>query len=412
MELVDKAFEHAKQALLSCTDKRGIKAAAEYYPHIWARDGIVSLYGALQLDDERTAAAARNTLDTLGDFMNDAGHVPNFLPVDATEPPKINNCIDSNEWYIIGHELYYRTFKDKGFLEENWERLNKAAYWLRCQDFNDCGLLEAHEGADWADLLANRFNVLFTNVLWWHSLRCMASLAYALGQDGSEFEQKAKRVGDIINMLFYLPESGGTENREKLAEVNGEWFNLYAQMQAKWWFRPYYLPYVEWRIPGAERFDTLGNMLAIVYGLADKKRAEGILQYVHEYGVNVPYPAKACYPVIYPGDPDWRDYYLNREYCKPHSAHNGGIWPFIGGFYVTALALVDMKDEAERELENLARANRLSRSKREWGFNELIHGESGQPIGAEYQAWSAAMYIVAYNAVTKGKCNLTGDRAG
>jgi glycogen debranching enzyme len=407
MELVDKAFEEAKKALLRCTDKRGIKAAEAYYPHVWARDGIISLYGALQLDDERTIAAAKNTLETLGKFMNEVGHIPNFLPVDSNEPPKVNNSLDSNEWYIIGHELYFRTFKDKAFLEENWDRLTKALYWLRCQDYNDCGLLEAHEGADWADLLANRFNVLFTNVLWWHSLRCMAIMARALGKDSSEYDNRAKRVGEIINMLFFLPESGGAENRERLAQINGEWWNLYAQMQAQWWFRPYYLPYVEWRIPGSERFDTLGNMLTIIYGLADRERAKGILQYMHEYGVNRPYPAKACYPVIYPGDPDWRAYYLNREYCKPFIAHNGGIWPFIGGFYVAALAVAGMRDEAERELENLARANKLSRTGSEWGFNELIHGESGQPIGAECQAWSASMYIVAYNAVVNGKYNFT-----
>jgi GH15 family glucan-1,4-alpha-glucosidase len=184
--------------------------------------------------------------------------------------------------------------------------------------------------------------------------------------------------------------------------MNGEWDKVYSQMSAQWWFRPYYMPYVEWRIIGEDRLDTLGNLLTIVYGLADKERAKGILDYIREYGVNSPYPVKACYPAIYPGDPDWQPYYLNREYCKPHSAHNGGIWPFIGGFYVAALATAGLKDEAERQLENLAKANRLSRTGGEWGFNELIHGESGQPIGAEQQAWSAAMYVVAYNAVKNG----------
>lgn len=405
MELVDKAYEQARVVLLRCTDQRGIKAAEEYYPAVWARDGVISLYGALLLEEPGTIAAARNTLDTLGRYMNDAGHVPNFLPVDREDASRVNNSLDSNEWFIIGHELYYRTIRDKAFLEENWSRLERACFWLRCQDFNDCGLLEAHEGADWADLLANRFNVLFTNVLWWKSLQCMASLAEAMDKDASVYSVRAKEVGDIINMLFFLPEDG-CDYRERLGHINGEWYNLYGQMQAKWWFRPYYLPYVEWRIPGEERFDTLGNMLCILYGLADDKRAKGILDYVREYGVNRPLPVKACYPAILPGNPDWREYYLNREYCKPYSAHNAGIWPFIGGFYVSALAHCGMKHEAQGELELLARANQLSRTSEEWGFNELIHGESGLPIGAEHQAWSAAMYIVAYKAVVEGVSNL------
>ena len=48
-------------------------------------------------------------------------------------------------------------------------------------------------------------------------------------------------------------------------------------------------------------------------------------------------------------------------------------------------------------------SNKLSRTGGEWGFNELLHGESGMPIGAEHQAWSCAMYVAAYNAVTEGK---------
>lgn len=407
MELVDQAYEQAKKSLLSCTDKRGIKAAEAYYPHVWARDGVISLYGALQIEDERMLTAARNMLITLGKFMNDAGHVPNFLPVDATDPPRVSNALDSNEWFIIGHELYYRVFGDRAFLEENWERLERAAFWLRCQDFNDCGLLEAHEAADWADLLANRFNVLFTNVLYWRALDCMAALAKALGKDHFPYAARSQDVGEIVNMLFFLPDDENVRkaNHRKLGELNGEWHMIYSQMEAQWWFRPYYLPYVEWRNPGEERLDTLGNMLCIVYGLADRDRAKGILDYIREYGVNRPHPVKACYPVILPGNPDWRTYYLCREYCKPHSAHNGGIWPFIGGFYVAALALTGMQSEAEQELENLARVNRLSRTDEEWGFNEIIHGESGRPIGAQHQAWSSAMYIVAYNAVTKGTAN-------
>jgi glycogen debranching enzyme len=404
MELVHQAYEHARQTLLECTDPRGIKAAAAYYPHVWARDGMICLYGALQLEDERTLTAARNTLVTLGEFMGDTGHVPNFLPVDAEDRPRINNSLDSNEWYIIGHELYFRTFADRAFLEENWARLERAVLWLRCQDYNDCGLLEAHEGADWADLLANRFNVLFTNVLYWRSLRAMASMAEALGKDARPYEQASIEVEEIINKLFFLPEDAQERERNLkwLGDMNGEWDKVYSQMSAKWWYRPYYLPYVEWRIPGEERLDTLGNLLCIVYGLAGENRASGILDYIREYGVNRPYPARACYPVLWPGNPDWREYYLNREYCKPHSAHNGGVWPFIGGFYVCALAMSGRKQEAQRELEALAQANRLSRTGGEWGFNELIHAESGLPIGAEKQAWSAAMYVSAYNAVTHG----------
>lgn len=403
-ELVDEAYDRARDVLLKCAHQKGIKAAEEYYPHVWARDGVIASFGALLLDDGKADLAVRATLETLGERQNETGHVPNFLPLDSNAPPGTNNAIDSNLWFIIGHHHFFQRRGDREFLTANFDRLTKAAFWLRCQDFNDCGLLESHEGSDWADLLANRFNVLFPNVLYFRALSAMAEIAEGIGRDGSSYARSAKDVERKLNLLFWLPddEAARTRAQAELAKMNGEWSSAYAQASALYWSRPYYLPYVLWRIVGDDRLDTLGNLLAILFGLADPARANAVLDYIRERGVNRPYPAKACYPVIQPGHPDWRPYYLNREYCKPHSAHNGGIWPFIGGFYVAALVRAGRKDEAKRELELLAQANRQSRSVGEWGFNELLHGETGLPIGAEHQAWSAAMYLVAHHAVRRG----------
>jgi hypothetical protein len=60
------------------------------------------------------------------------------------------------------------------FYATHWASLEKALTWLRYQDSNGYGLLEVHEAADWADLLANRFNILYNNVLWYAALRAMA----------------------------------------------------------------------------------------------------------------------------------------------------------------------------------------------------------------------------------------------
>lgn len=49
-----------------------------------------------------------------------------------------------------------------------------------------------------------------------------------------------------------------------------------------------------------------------------------------------------------------------------------------------------------------ALANKLSK-KSEWEFNEWLHGKTGKPMGARFQSWSAAGYIIAYKAVKEGK---------
>ena len=57
---------------------------------------------------------------------------------------------------------------------------------------------------------------------------------------------------------------------------------------------------------------------------------------------------------------------------------------------------------AARELKNLATANSIKRASGEVGFNEWLHGLSGEALGQDGQSWSAGMYVAAYLA-TKGK---------
>jgi glycogen debranching enzyme len=89
----------------------------------------------------------------------------------------------------------------------------------------------------------------------------------------------------------------------------------------------------------------------------------------------------------------------------PYQYHNGGIWPFIGGFHIAALVKVGWMHEAENLLGDLAGANRLG-VRDEWEFNEWLHGETGHPMGYPYQAWSAGMYVYAYHAVKTGETPL------
>jgi hypothetical protein len=77
----------------------------------------------------------------------------------------------------------------------------------------------------------------------------------------------------------------------------------------------------------------------------------------------------------------------------------------IGGFHVAALVRHGWQAEAERLLYALAEAN-WDGIDGKWEFNEWLHGDSGHPMGFGKQAWSAAMYIYAYNAVRSGQLPL------
>ena len=102
-----------------------------------------------------------------------------------------------------------------------------------------------------------------------------------------------------------------------------------------------------------------------------------------------------------------------RNLNLPHHYHNGGAWPYIGGFYVAALVRAGRLDEAARQLGKLRAMNRAGKTG-EWGFNEWFHGQSGRPMGFDGQSWSAALYIYAVDAVRRGTPALIplGKRAG
>jgi glycogen debranching enzyme len=78
--------------------------------------------------------------------------------------------------------------------------------------------------------------------------------------------------------------------------------------------------------------------------------------------------------------------------------HNGGIWPFVGGFWVAALTLTGETERASAELVKLARVNALD----DWSFNEWLHGQTLQPRGMRGQSWNAAAFLLALDCVRGG----------
>jgi glycogen debranching enzyme len=78
-----------------------------------------------------------------------------------------------------------------------------------------------------------------------------------------------------------------------------------------------------------------------------------------------------------------------------HQYHNGGIWPFVGGFWVMALARLGLHDMAWPELARLAHVNHLGG----WRFTEWFHGRTLAPMGMAGQSWNAATFLLARRAL-------------
>jgi glycogen debranching enzyme len=382
---------------------------------------MICSLGLLLTSDDRGREIHRRSLDTLRRHQSPLGNVPHNVGLAGIPDPALiahggrlqaegtstevvdtihAGCVDSALWYILGHYSNFVVTGGRGTVEDAWESLERALLWLRYQDSNECGLLEVHEAMDWADLFVNRYNVLYDNVLYAAAWRCMEQMAGALGRPARAFREGADDVTRKINAVLWVgPEA--PFDWEWIARERREWLYTLRRIETELVERPFFLPYVAFR-GYADRLDVLGNLLAILFGVADRAQTEKILDYIHGCGLDEPYPVRALYPVIQPGDPDWREYYRVRNLNQPHHYHNGGAWPFLGGFYVAALVKAGRLDGAADRLERLAEMNRAGKT-REWGFNEWFHGLSGRPMGYDGQSWSAAMYLYAHDAVERGE---------
>ena len=158
----------------------------------------------------------------------------------------------------------------------------------------------------------------------------------------------------------------------------------------------------------SERFDLLGNSLAILTGIASPSRANAIISWVErEYaamrksGKLVGDLPPNLFPFIREAGPDWRSRY--KAYNLPEEYHNDGVWPFVCGFYVAALVAAGRQRLATKKLEALARIVLPARTANvAFGFNEWLRAQDGTPRGQDWQTWSAAMYL--YAAVSVERC--------
>jgi hypothetical protein len=411
-QLLKSAHENAVNILRRCMTAEGFRASglSAGYPQVWSRDNTITGLGAVTTNDPTLIHCFRAGLEALGKFQSSRGLIHlNVNPDTGYVSTENAGAVDSNLWYILGHYLYFETTHDTEFLSQHWSIINRAINWLEFQDMNECGLLEIPEAGNWMDLLCVRYNTLYDNILYYAAALAYEEMRASLPTSTHVHHLRvdAADIHKRINLLMWIDRCWVAEHfadhLEELKKMRLEWFMLYHNIGTIS-SRPYYLPWVAFREYG-DWCDSLGNCLAILTGVADGHRTEHILRYMYQVGIAEPYPTKAIYPPIYPGEKDWRDYYRSRNLNLPHQYHNSGIWPMVGGFHIAALVRHNWLNEAERLLVSLAEANREGLSG-EWGFNEWLHGESGHPMGYDQQAWSAAMYLYAHHATHTGRLPL------
>jgi len=383
--VVDRCADESLRLLQANLTPSGILAAAQSdaaearaYTRIFGRDAGVC---ALAMAGSRMPALEQGavaSLDALAALQAPNGQIPKYVDPDGCDADFwYLGCIDATLWWLIAVDHVRRTGAVAG-VRTRWQpNVDRAIQWLLAQEHQRFFLLQQNEASDWADIMPRSGFVLYTNALWYHVKRRF-NLA--------RFEETRHH----FNHLFHpfgpdLPEY----RRARLLRH----YALRGQRQAG-----LYLSFVNLAFVGDEG-DVFGNVLAILCGLAGDARSHEIVQALLTAAVSDPYPVRVVTQPIPRGHPRWRAYMARHQQNHPHQYHNGGIWPFVGGFWVLALARLGQHELVRAELLKLARAN----ADGNWRFTEWFHGETGAAMGMAGQSWNAAAFLLAKQAVEAGR---------
>lgn len=375
----------------SLKDNPATDAESNYFA-VWSRDGIKTGLWSLCLNDPEITECFRRTLELMAVHQTSSGQIPSNVQIKTNKPDYGGigeiASIDSVIWFVIGGCHYSAYQGDRAFLDKIYPNLDLAMRWLRAHDSNNNGLIELPESSDWMDLFPRSYNVLYDEVLWYLACRDFSLVTHVLGKDPEPYVELTERIRKKIIRQFWPTAKKLSETRESFSEKQftlGDAQYLLAQIS----------PFdFSWRC------DVYANLLAALVGLLEEDQLNQLFSFLWGVGVNTPFPVKCLYPAVQSGANDWKDYFITNFLNLPDHYHNGGIWPFIGGLWVRFLAKSGRLELAFQELDSLAESCRQG-IYGEWEFNEWLHGQTGRPMGKAHQAWSAASYISAYDALHK-----------
>lgn len=351
------------------------RATKRGYAAIFGRDAAVCAIGMALSGDEFLGRAAAAGLHTLARHQAPNGQIAKFVDLQRREADFwYLGCIDSTLWWLTSLALLDRCGCPGTLRSRYAKRIKLAIDWLLAQEHQRFFLLQQNEASDWADIMPRSGFVLYTNALWYFVKRL-----YAIAH--------ARETRANFNGLFHPFSARIAEYRR------ARLLNDYALRRAR--DRDLYLSFVNFSFFGEEG-DVFGNVLAVLFGLADAHASGRTLDALTEAHVNDPYPIRVVTHPIKRNSSLWRPYMARHRQNFVWQYHNGGIWPMVGGFWIAALANSGRVEQARAELVKLARVCAL----RNWAFAEWLHGKTLAPRGMRGQSWNAAAFLIAEHAVS------------
>ena len=338
------------------------------YPEPYTRDLMFSIFGIAVSGNKKLMDSIRKVLETLAKNQTEHGHIPSLV-----HDKEDRGASDTTPMFLLGVGIFRNATGESEFLQSAVE---KALTWMEYLSPSDRYLVAQQPTSDWRDEQWVLGYGLYVNTIVYSYLRLFG------------LDERADNVRREMSKFTVTAGSGHHHVHTGLVVKHKPYFAFWS-----------------YKILSSERFDLLGNSLAILSGIASPSRANEMISWIEEECASMREKGDLVvglppnfFPFVKTNDPEWNERYA--EYNNPGDYHNGGIWPFVSGIYIAALVAAKRYALAQEKLEVLTQFIKKSRIEPvEFGFNEWIKAQDGKPMGQDWQTWSAALYLYAAKCV-------------
>jgi predicted glycogen debranching enzyme len=355
--------------------KRAIVAGYHWFEP-WGRDTFVSLPGLLLVPGR--FSEARDILQTYNHYCKN-GLIPNYV-ADTTGVPAYNT-VDGTLWYVNAVLQYLKYTRDYPFVEAKlWSNLQAIiSSHVDGTDFgihlDDDGLLMHGERLTWMDaevdgkaVTPRAGKAVEIQALWFNALSAMQLLAASFKEKplAEKYASMANKAYESFNAKFWNP---------KLSCL----FDVIESSRVDASLRPNQI-----------------LTFSLEFPILDRARWQSVVdvverEFVTFYGLRTLTRSDPRYDAKYEGDRASRD----RAY------HNGTIWPWLLGPFISAYLKNQSHDERAREhVQQRLLEPFFTFGTRRAGLgviSEICDAEPpNQPRGCIAQAWSVAEPLRAY----------------
>ncbi|MGA9814098.1 MAG: amylo-alpha-1,6-glucosidase [Terriglobales bacterium] len=372
----------ADQYIVSRGDKKTVIAGYHWFSD-WGRDTMVALPG-LTLPTGKPEVA-RSILRTFAQHV-DQGMLPNRFP-DAGETPEYNT-VDATLWFFEAARAYIAYTGDLKFVrDELYPVFTEIISWhVRGTRYgikvDSSGLLSSGEPGvqltwmdakvgDWV-VTPRRGKPVEIQALWYNALCIMEDLARRSGDEPGQ-----KRYGNMATVASW------SFNRLFWNENAGCLYDVTNGAPPDPSIRPNQI-----------------FAVSLTNSMLSPERAKAVVEKVQEH-LLTPYGLRTLAPT----DPQYRGRYTGGPVERDGAYHQGTVWPWLLGAFITAYVKVNQNSEGARRqaAEWMAPLQEHLSDGGLGHISEILDGDAPQrPCGCIAQAWSVAEILRAYVEDVKG----------